>query len=126
MLTLLIAFATCMYDANDDVIIIDKTNYDTFATNKPFALVEFYAPWCGHCKAFASEYKKAATALKGIFSICAVDATANNEIASKYGVKGYPTIKMFLPDGTTKDYDGDRTANSVIETMFREAKSFAT
>jgi protein disulfide-isomerase A6 len=58
--------------------------------------VEFYAPWCGHCKNLTPEWKKAATVLKGSGArLGAVDATAAQAIAQKYGVKGYPTIKLF-------------------------------
>ena len=50
--------------------------------------------WCGHCKTLAPEWKKAAKALKGVVGVVAVDATVHADLASKYGVKGYPTIKV--------------------------------
>ena len=53
------------------------------------ALVAFYAPWCGHCKNLVSAFDKAASALKGIAQLVAVDATAETSLGSKYDVKGF-------------------------------------
>jgi protein disulfide-isomerase A6 len=62
---------------------------------------------CGHCKNLVPEYKKAATALKGIAKIGAVDATQHQSLASQFGVRGYPTIKVFgLDKKKPTDYNG--------------------
>ena len=80
-------------------------------------LVEFFAPWCGHCKQLEPEWKKAASKLKGKVKLGALDATVHSSKASEYGVRGYPTIKFF-PAGkksSPEDYDGGRTADAIVE-----------
>lgn len=58
-------------------------------------MVEFYAPWCGHCKALEPEWNQAATTLKGKVKFAKVDATVETRLAGQYGIKGFPTIKYF-------------------------------
>lgn len=75
------------------------------------------APWCGHCKALAPEYVKAAAHLKEEGSeirLGKVDATVENTIAEKYEVRGYPTIK-FLRNGKAIDYQGEPPINEINE-----------
>ena len=80
-------------------------------------LVEFFAPWCGHCKNLAPEWETAATKLKGSVMVGAVDATVHTNLASKYGVKGYPTIKVFKAGkkGKATDYNGPREAAGIVD-----------
>ena len=70
------------------------------AQENPFIVVEFYAPWCGHCKNLAPEWEKAAQTLSEAnldppIVLANMDATEedNKPLATKYGVKGFPTIK---------------------------------
>lgn len=102
-----------------DVIQLSDSNFDSTVMNsEDMWLVEFYAPWCGHCKSLAPEWARAATGLKGKVKVAAVDATANQMLASRYEIKGFPTIKMF-PSGaksasTVMEYDGPRDASGIV------------
>jgi len=64
--------------------------------------VEFYAPWCGHCKKLEPEWNKLASDLNGYVKVAKVDATVNTNLAQRFGVTGYPSIKFF-PAGMTSD-----------------------
>jgi protein disulfide-isomerase A6 len=80
-------------------------------------IVAFTAPWCGHCKNLMPEWARASAQLKGKAKIGNVDATVNQGLAGKYGVKSYPTIKVFLggkKSGDAVDYDGGRTASDIV------------
>ncbi|KAK6136298.1 hypothetical protein DH2020_029962 [Rehmannia glutinosa] len=72
-------------------------------------MVEFYAPWCGHCQALAPEYAAAAEELKDeTVALAKVDATEEAELSQKFDVQGFPTVYFFV-DGVHKPYPGQRT-----------------
>ncbi|KAF9556147.1 hypothetical protein EC968_008430 [Mortierella alpina] len=95
----------------------DKFDKEVLQSGKNF-LVEFYAPWCGHCKNLAPTYEKVAQDFKNDHNkvlIGKVDATEEKVVAEKYGIKGYPTIKFFTAAGTVEDYEGGRSQQDFID-----------
>jgi protein disulfide-isomerase A6 len=124
IITLLTPSCHSLYDKNSDVIELNPTNFESRVTDSnDIWIVEFFAPWCGHCKALVSEYSKAATALKGIVKVGAVDADAHNSLGSRFGVRGFPTIKIFGANkGSPIDYNGARNAGGLIDAAFKELR----
>ncbi|KAK3407481.1 hypothetical protein EUGRSUZ_K03531 [Eucalyptus grandis] len=107
----------------DDVLVLTEENFDKEVGQDRAALVEFYAPWCGHCKKLAPEYEKLGSSFKKAKSILIgkVDCDEHKSVCSKYGVSGYPTIQWF-PKGSLepKKYEGPRTAEALAEFVNNE------
>eukprot|EP01065_Artemidia_motanka_P035705 TRINITY_DN43599_c0_g1_i1.p1 TRINITY_DN43599_c0_g1~~TRINITY_DN43599_c0_g1_i1.p1 ORF type:complete len:474 (+),score=191.31 TRINITY_DN43599_c0_g1_i1:73-1494(+) len=61
-------------------------------------IVEFWSPFCGHCKMFAPEYDNAAAKLAGKVRVGAVNADKFGDLASQFGVSGYPSLRLFMAD----------------------------
>ncbi|XP_075862808.1 protein disulfide-isomerase A4 isoform X2 [Microcebus murinus] len=98
------------------VLVLNDANFDNFVADKDTVLLEFYAPWCGHCKQFAPEYEKIASVLKDNdppIAVAKIDATAASMLASRFDVSGYPTIKI-LKKGQAVDYEGSRTQEEIV------------
>lgn len=95
-------------------------------------IIEFYAPWCGHCKNLAPEYDKAATNLKGLVKLGAIDCDKEQQLCGGFGIKGFPTIKVFRPSGdaskppTPEDYNGPRTAAGIANYATEMMPSYVT
>lgn len=102
----------------EHVHMLQSSTFDAVIGSSRKALVMFYAPWCGHCKnskpAFASAAAKIAATYKDIV-LGAVDATAERDFVSKYGIKGFPTFKYFENGQLLKDYSGGRSEQDFLE-----------
>lgn len=117
-----LAFAADVAE-EDDVLVLTRVNFDEVIAANERILVEFYAPWCGHCKNLAPEYSRAAKTLKGDelkVPLAKVDSTAEIELAAKYNIQGYPTLKYFV-QGKPIDYTGGRKDSEIVSWVRRRA-----
>ncbi|XP_015431249.1 PREDICTED: protein disulfide-isomerase A6 [Dufourea novaeangliae] len=105
-------------DSKDVIELTDENFEKVVMDSEDMWLIEFYAPWCGHCKNLAPIWASAATELQGKVKLGALDATVHRVKASQYEIKGYPTIKYFAPGkksfDSVQEYDGGRTSSDIV------------
>jgi len=110
----------------DPVITLTNSNFSKYIKNTPEIMVEFYAPWCGHCKALAPEYEAAAITLQAngpSRRLAKVDCIANQQVCQQFNVTGYPTLKYFENGEEDRPFNGARNADAIVSFMMKEAKS---
>ena len=104
--------------APSHVVALTAETFDETVLGSKAALVEFYAPWCGHCKSLAPKYEVLAKAFAGESDvvIAKVDATEEPELASRFEISGYPTLKFF-PAGSAdaEAYEGQREVEAMVD-----------
>ncbi|KAI0018332.1 protein disulfide isomerase [Xylariomycetidae sp. FL0641] len=116
------AGAVSAADAASDVTQLNKDTFDDFVKSNDLVLAEFFAPWCGHCKALAPEYEEAATTLKEKdIKLAKVDCTEESELCQSFGVEGYPTLKIFRGKENVSPYTGARKAPAITSYMIKQS-----
>jgi len=105
-----------------DVHDLKTDTFPEFIKDNDLVLAEFFAPWCGHCKALAPEYEEAATTLKEKnIKLAKVDCTEEAELCQSYGVEGYPTLKVFRGPESVTAYTGQRKAPAITSYMIKQS-----
>ncbi|KAK1141270.1 hypothetical protein N8T08_009173 [Aspergillus melleus] len=113
-----LAFLVGIVTASSAVVDLIPKNFDNVVlkSGKP-ALVEFFAPWCGHCKNLAPVYEELAQAFahaEDKVTVGKVDADENRDLGKRFGIQGFPTLKWF--DGKSDkpvEYNGGRDLESL-------------
>jgi len=73
--------------------------WDRFTTRNDLpVLVDFWATWCGPCRAMAPQFEQAARRMAGRVQFAKVDTDAEPELAARYGIRSIPTL-VLLKDG---------------------------
>ncbi|KAI0538882.1 thioredoxin-domain-containing protein [Xylaria digitata] len=115
-----------LYTKSSPVLQVDAKNYDRLiAKSNHTSIVEFYAPWCGHCQNLKPAYEKAAKNLDGLAKVAAVncDEDENKQLCGMMGVQGFPTLKTVRPGKKkgskpiVEDYQGERSAKAIVNAV---------
>ncbi|KAI5798887.1 hypothetical protein EDC01DRAFT_21831 [Geopyxis carbonaria] len=122
------------YSKKSSVINLDSKNFKKeILQSEHAAVVEFYAPWCGHCQNLKPAFEKVAQSMSGLAKVAAIDCDddKNKPICGEYGVKGFPTLKIFSPSGkkgkpTVEDYNGERSAKGISNALVERIPNHVT
>jgi len=119
-------FALVLSSFGSSVVDLTPENFDSVLDGSKHVFVEFFAPWCGHCKNLAPVWDELgeAFAKEGSVVIAKVDADSHKDLGSRYGVTGFPTLKFFAKGGDSKkpkDYSGGRELDNLVEYVNGEA-----
>ncbi|KAJ5688630.1 hypothetical protein N7462_003022 [Penicillium macrosclerotiorum] len=114
-----------LYTKNSPVLQLNQKTYGSLIANSNYtSIVEFYAPWCGHCQSLKPAYEKAAQNLNGLAKVAAVncDEEENKPFCGQMGVQGFPTLKIMTPGKKpgkprVEDYQGARSAKAIVDAV---------
>ncbi|KAK5211917.1 hypothetical protein LTR41_002159 [Exophiala xenobiotica] len=114
-----------MYSKNSPVLQVTAKTYDSLIEQSNHtSIVEFYAPWCGHCQNLKPAYEKAAKNLAGFAKVAAVDCDddVNKPLCGQMGIQGFPTLKIIKPGNKpgrpiVEDYNGPRSAKGIVDAV---------
>jgi thioredoxin 1 len=87
--------------ATQAVIEITEDNFEELISSASPTLVDFWAPWCGPCRALGPTIDKLASDFEGQAQIGKLNIDEHPQLAARFGVSSIPTVMVFK--------DGDRT-----------------
>ncbi|KAH6887746.1 PDI protein A prpA [Thelonectria olida] len=122
------------YTKNSPVLQVNAANYERLIAKSNYtSIVEFYAPWCGHCQNLKPAYEQVAKKLDGIAKVAAIDCDdeMNKQFCGMQGVKGFPTLKIVRPGKkygrpVVEDYQGERTAAAISNALASKVNNHVT
>lgn len=94
-----------------------KTNFNAIIDSNQAVLVDFHADWCGPCKMLAPILKQVKEELKETIKIVKIDVDKNPVLASKYQVRGVPTMILFKNGKQLWRQSGVLQKNDIITTV---------
>ncbi|MBP6769027.1 MAG: thioredoxin TrxC [Reyranella sp.] len=102
-------------------VALDVSSFEAHAAKSDIpVLVDFWAPWCGPCKAMAPQFERAAARLEPAVRLAKVNTDEEQELAQRFGIQGIPTMILFHHGKPIARQSGAMDA-SAIERWTRDA-----
>ncbi|CAN8103344.1 unnamed protein product [Discula destructiva] len=120
----LLGLTACVASEDELVVELDKSKFPAFIKSNSVVMVDYYAPWCGHCVKFAPKFESAAKKLQqfGVdVKLAKVDCTRQARLCQEHNIRAYPTMKVFKNNEELyHDYEGPRRVSAIVEFMERQ------
>jgi len=103
------------------VVDLNTANFEE-KTKEGVWLIKFFAPWCGHCKKLAPTWEELGAKEQRTFNVAKVDCVVDGDVCTKFSVRGYPTLKLFVDGKHLVDYSGPRQIDNFISFVDEHTK----
>ena len=97
------------------------SNFDTIINSEKPVLIDFFATWCGPCKMLGPILKEVKDNLGDRISIIKIDVDKNQQIASKYQVRGVPTMILYQEGKQLWRQSGVLTKDEIIRVILEKS-----
>ena len=101
---------------SDKILTLNTKNFKS-QTRSGVVLVDFWAPWCGPCKAIAPVLNDVAEELDGEVKIGKLNVDHNQQVAGKHKVRNIPTMVLFKDGQEIKRFVGVKTKKFLIKEL---------
>jgi thioredoxin 1 len=102
-----------------NILQLDSNNFKSAVAGSTPILVDFWAPWCGPCKAIAPILDEIASEMSGKLTIGKVNVDDNGELAAEFGIRSIPTMLLFKGGKVAEQYVG-RMDKATLKSMLAD------